>query len=91
MIDELFLFHCNNETNALVPSFPSHCFCTMKLFSEFNNKTFNLPSKEGFGGLRMVIRKGIDCSARKPVLVQDTEYMVEKPYHIALYFGAFGA
>ena len=35
--------------------------------------------------------KGIDGSARKPQLVQDTEYMVEKTYHIAVYLGAFGA
>ena len=31
--------------------------------------------------------KGIDGSARKPVLVQDSEYMVEKTYHIAPYLG----
>ena len=30
-------------------------------------------------------------SVRKPVLIQDTEYMVEKTYHIAQYEGAFGA
>ena len=34
--------------------------------------------------------KGIDGSARKPALVQDTGYMVEKTYHIATYLGAFG-
>ena len=30
-------------------------------------------------------------SAHKTALVQDTEYMVKKPYHIAPYSGAFGA
>ena len=34
----------------------------------------------------------VDGSARKPVLRQDTSYMVEKTYHdIAPYLGAFGA
>ena len=28
--------------------------------------------------------------ARKPVLVQDTESMVEKTYHLALYLDCFG-
>ena len=37
------------------------------------------------------LNKGIDGSAHKPVLVQDTEYMVEKTYNIAQYLGAFGA
>ena len=27
----------------------------------------------------------------KPALVQDTDYVVEKTYHLAQYFGAFGA
>ena len=35
--------------------------------------------------------QGIDGSARKPALVQDTNYMVEKTYQIAQYLGAFGA
>ena len=36
--------------------------------------------------------QGIDGSARKPALRQDTCYMVEKTYHgIAPYLGAFGA
>ena len=35
--------------------------------------------------------KGIDGSARKPALVKDTGYMVEKTYHITPYLGAFGA
>ena len=30
-------------------------------------------------------------STRKPVLVQDSEYIVEKTYHIATYWGAFKA
>ena len=39
-----------------------------------------------------IIRQGIDGSARKPALRQDTGYMVEKTYHdIAPYLGAFGA
>ena len=33
----------------------------------------------------------MDCSSRKPALVQDTDYMVEKTYHLAPYFGALGA
>ena len=35
--------------------------------------------------------QGIDSSARRPVLVPDTNYMVEKTYHIAPYLGAYGA
>ena len=36
--------------------------------------------------------QGIDGSARKPALRQDTAYMVEKTYlDIAPYLGAFGA
>ena len=35
--------------------------------------------------------QGKDSSARKPALVQDTNYMVEKTYHIAHYLDAFGA
>ena len=33
----------------------------------------------------------VDGSASKPALVQDTNYMVEKTYHIAPYLVAFGA
>ena len=36
--------------------------------------------------------KGIDGSARKPALIQDTEYMVEKIYHtrkVARFAGLF--
>ena len=33
----------------------------------------------------------VDGSASKPSLVLDTNYMVEKTYHIATYLGAFGA
>ena len=32
----------------------------------------------------------VDSSASKPTLVKDTNYMVEKTYHIAPYLGAFG-
>ena len=35
--------------------------------------------------------QGMDGSARKPALKQDTDYIVEKTYHIAPYLGAFGA
>ena len=35
--------------------------------------------------------QGIDGSARKPTLRQDTGYMVETTYHIAPYLGACGA
>ena len=35
--------------------------------------------------------KGIDGSARKTALIQDTEYTLEKTYHIAPYLGTFGA
>ena len=38
----------------------------------------------------LTIRQGIDGSARKPALVQDTGYVVEKTDHIAKYLGAFG-
>ena len=38
------------------------------------------------------LTQGIDGSARKPALRQDTGYMVEKTYHdIAPYLRAFGA
>ena len=38
------------------------------------------------------LQQGIDGSARKPALRQDTGYMVEKTYlDIAPYLGAFGA
>ena len=30
-------------------------------------------------------------SASKPALIRDTNYMVEKTYHMAPYLGAFGA
>ena len=32
----------------------------------------------------------VDSSASKPALIQDTNYMVEKTFHIAPYLGAFG-
>ena len=35
--------------------------------------------------------KGIDGSAHKPALLQDTDHMVKKTYHIAPYLGVFGA
>ena len=39
-----------------------------------------------------MMKQGIDGSARKPALRQDTGYMVKKTYHdIAPYLGAFGA
>ena len=39
-----------------------------------------------------LLKQGIDGSARKPALRQDTGYMVEKTCHdIAPYFRAFGA
>ena len=40
--------------------------------------------------LCFILQQGLDGSARKPALVQDTDYMVEKPYHIAPYLGDFG-
>ena len=39
----------------------------------------------------MVSQGIVGGSASKPALVQDTNYMVEKTYHIAPYLGAFGA
>ena len=33
----------------------------------------------------------VDGSTSRPALVQDTNYMVEKTYHIAQYLSAFGA
>ena len=45
-----------------------------------------------FGGLNFeTFNKEIDGSAHKPVLMQDTEYLVEKTYHIAPFLGTFGA
>ena len=38
-----------------------------------------------------VIQGKVDGSASKPALVQDTNYMVKKTYHIAPYLGAFRA
>ena len=35
--------------------------------------------------------QGVDGSALKPALVKDTNYMVEKTYHMAPYLDAFGA
>ena len=34
-----------------------------------------------------IIKLGIDGSARKPALIQDTEYMIEKTYHIWVILG----
>ena len=43
-------------------------------------------------GLVWTITQGVvDVSASEPALVQDTNYMVEKTYHIAPYLGAFEA
>ena len=39
--------------------------------------------------LLLLLLEGIDRSARDPVLVQDTSYMVEKTYHIAPYLEHF--
>ena len=40
----------------------------------------------------VLLSQGLDGSARKPALRQDTGYMVEKTYpDIAPYLGAFGA
>ena len=36
----------------------------------------------------LFVTQGTDGSARKPALVQDTNYMVEKTYHIAPYLGS---
>ena len=45
-----------------------------------------------FGGGLFENIQGIGGSARKPALIQDTGYMVEKTYFdIAPYLGAFGA
>ena len=35
------------------------------------------------------LHKGVDGSARKPALVQDTGYMVEKTNHISPYLGLY--
>ena len=32
-------------------------------------------------------KQGMDSSARKPTLIQDTDYMVLKNYHLAPYLG----
>ena len=45
-----------------------------------------------FPVFRYTVLQGIDGSARKPALKQDTGYMVEKTFHdIAPYLVAFGA
>ena len=45
-----------------------------------------------FASNQIIVKQGIDGSARKPVLIQDTGYMVEKTYYdVAPYVGAFGA
>ena len=36
-------------------------------------------------------KQRIDGSSRKPLLIQDTEYVVEKTYNLAQYLGTFGA
>ena len=33
--------------------------------------------------------QGVDGTARKPVFVHHTDYVVEKTYHLAPYFGYF--
>ena len=35
--------------------------------------------------------QGMDGSARKPALLHDTDYIVEKTHHLASYFGSFEA
>ena len=36
-------------------------------------------------------KEGIDGSARKPALLQDTDYMVDKTYKVVPCYGLFGA
>ena len=40
---------------------------------------------------KLSLRQGMDGSAREPALVQDTEYMIEKPCNLAPYLEPFGA
>ena len=42
-------------------------------------------------GITQILQEIVDSSASKPELVPDTNYMIEKTYHIAPYLGAFGA
>ena len=51
---------------------------------------------EPFVGLKpidpdIILTNGIDGSVRKPALIQDTDYLVEKTYNSPAYVGPFGA
>ena len=80
---------------------PSGIACLVKIwFSSLLNSFLRLGNS---GGIVSVMdgylgascshrgKQGIDDCARKPALLQDTEYMVEKTYHVTPYLGAFGA
>ena len=41
--------------------------------------------------VRIMLKQGIDGSARKPAFIQDTEFMVEQTSYLAKYLGAFMA
>ena len=45
--------------------------------------------RPNFWGKKKIWYQGIDGSARKPALVHDTGYMVEKTYHNSTIFGCF--
>ena len=60
--------------------FFSHCAMSQDPISGNNSIVYIIQSK--------IMVEGSAC---KPALVQDTNYMVEKTYHIAPYLGALGA
>ena len=46
---------------------------------------------EKTNSINLIYWHGIDGSARKPALLQDTDYIVEKTWYVVLYLGAFWA
>ena len=68
------------------------CIMSVGLFSWLNKPSIFVFFILDIWLLYLGYQQGIDGSARKPALRQDTGYMVEKTYHdIAPYLGTFGA
>ena len=63
--------------------------CSWKLYHKICKRSGGLPISVICTFCKL--NKGIDGSTRNPALIKDTEYMVEKTYHKAPYFGAFVA
>ena len=80
----------------MLASFPLKTHISNRLFAHL---FFGVSASACYPGIwkgvdngMMYVPQGIDGSARKPALRQDTGFMVEKTYHdIAPYLGAFGA